>query len=93
MIADLSLVMLDQAMLKLPLYLPCLFCSPVRHMSLRKSGSELVTVSTDCVLLWDLKVSFLCLHQPCTPLMLCGFDTLQAPKLGPDDCNPIARHL
>ncbi|KAL0019139.1 hypothetical protein WJX79_008487 [Trebouxia sp. C0005] len=29
--------------------------SPVRHMSLRSSGDELVTVSSDCVLLWDLK--------------------------------------
>jgi len=25
-------------------------------MSLRSSGDELVTVSSDCVLLWDLKV-------------------------------------
>ncbi len=33
-----------------------MLCSPVRHMSLRSSGDELVTVSSDCVLLWDLKV-------------------------------------
>lgn len=32
-------------------------------MSLRKSGNELVTVSTDCVLLWDLAVSLLWLHE------------------------------
>ena len=30
--------------------------SSVRQMSLRDSGEELVTVSSDCILLWDLKV-------------------------------------
>ena len=42
--------------------LDCFYnCSSVRHIALRNSGDELVTVSSDCTLLWDLKVCILAL--------------------------------
>lgn len=33
-------------------------CRPVRSMSVRSSGEELITVSKDAVILWNLKVKW-----------------------------------
>lgn len=60
-------------------------CSPVRHMSLRNSGNELVTVSTDYVLVWDLKVSACLPPTPKQCMCYCMLD--QCLKINSGHCK------
>ena len=39
-------------------------CRPVRSMSVRSTGEELITVSKDAVILWNLKVKR-CMPSTC----------------------------